>query len=72
LARADPDNTGYQRDVWVSAYQLAELLESANDSSAIDYWMKSHSVLAALDVAGKLAEADRPVLDYVSRKIPRQ
>ncbi|HEX7427301.1 MAG TPA: hypothetical protein VF328_10195 [Mycobacterium sp.] len=44
---ADPDNPRYQRDVWVSAYTVADVLESVGDAAAIDYWSKTHQVLDA-------------------------
>ena len=44
---ADPENPRYQRDVWVSAYRVADVLESVGDAAAIDYWSKTHQVLDA-------------------------
>ena len=63
LAGADPDNPGYQRDVAVSAAKVVAVLESVRDAAAIDYWSKTHQVLAALDAARKLADANRQLLD---------
>ena len=69
LAAADPDNPEYQRDVSVAAYKIASVLESVPDPSALDYWAKAHEMLTALDAVGKLADADRQLLDYVTQKI---
>ena len=69
LAGADPDNPHYQRDVAVSAYKVAGVLESVGDASAIDYWSKTHQVLAALNAARKLPDGDRQFLDYVRHKL---
>ena len=69
LAGAHPDNPRYQAAVAVSAYKVAGALESVGDASAIDYWSKTHQVLAALDAARKLPDGDRQFLDYVAHKL---
>jgi tetratricopeptide (TPR) repeat protein len=69
LTAADPDNTRHQRDVWVSHYQIASALESVGDPSAADHWGNAHHVLAALDAAGKLPDADRATYDDLTRKL---
>jgi tetratricopeptide (TPR) repeat protein len=69
LAAADPENTRYRRDVWVSHYRIASALESVGDPATADYWGKAHDVLAALDAAGQLPDADRAFYDAVTLKL---
>jgi hypothetical protein len=69
LSAADSENAGHQRDVWVSHYKIAAALESVGDPSAADHWFRAHHVLAALDAAGKLPDADRATYDDVVRKL---
>ena len=64
-----PTTPQYQRDVAVTAFRVAGVLESVGDASAIDYWSKTHQVLAALDKARKLPDGDRQFLDHVARKL---
>jgi hypothetical protein len=69
LADSDPHNTGWQTSRWVGHYEVASVLESAGDPSALDHWANAHRILTALDAAGALRDSDRQFFEYVTGKL---
>jgi hypothetical protein len=46
LTESDLGNAVWQRELWVSHYRIADLLEKQADAKAIDHWRKAHDILA--------------------------
>jgi hypothetical protein len=69
LAAADPDNTEFQRDVWVGNWKVASSLESLHDRTARDFWSRAHRILVALDASGRLPDGDRQFLDELTPEL---
>jgi len=69
LAEAAPDETVYQRDLWVLNWRVAETRESLADPGADEFWQKAHELLVALDAAGELSDSDRKLLAKLTRKL---
>ena len=65
LAQSDPTNTGFQRDLMVSHWKLAQL----DGEDAASHWQSAYDVLKALDVAGKMQPVDQTVLEFLENKV---
>ena len=70
LAKAAPSNTGWQRDLWVSYWRLADLAEQQKkDSEAQGYWKKAFEVLSGIESRGLyLSPQDRQYLEILRSK----
>ncbi len=52
VASLDPGNAGWQRDLVVSNYKLANHLARAEDPAAANYWRGCHTVLRHMKARG--------------------
>jgi NACHT domain len=52
LAGADPTNAGWQRDLWVSCYKIADLLERSEDAASLEFWRRAHEILSGMKRRG--------------------
>lgn len=53
LAASDPANAGWQRDLWVSYWLMADLAEQRGETAeAKGWWRKAHDTLAAMKQRG--------------------
>lgn len=70
LADSDPLHAAWQRDLWVSYWRIANLLEQQQSSDAITYWRKAHDTLAAMEKAGLfVSPEDQQFLIRLRQKI---
>jgi hypothetical protein len=53
LAESDPANAGWQRNLWVSHWEVANVLEKQGNAEAKEHWRKAHDILGALVEAGR-------------------
>ena len=52
LARADPSNAGWQRDLFVSYYKLGEIARKTGKPAWRDYWQRAYEVLSSMMARG--------------------
>ena len=70
LAESDPANGEWQRDLWVSYWRIAKLLEQQQSSDAITYWRKAYDTMAAMEKAGLfVSPQDQQFLIRLRQKI---
>jgi len=74
LTAIDPGNTGWQRDLWVSFWSLADLAERQNKpDEARGYWEQAFSVLTSIEERGlHLSPEDRKSLEILRGKVRGQ
>jgi hypothetical protein len=48
LAESDPANAEWQRDLWVSHWLFAKVLEQQGSNEAMRYWRQPHDTLASM------------------------
>jgi len=68
LAAADPGNAGWQRDLWVSYWRLAQMAEPTNASEARDWWRKAYEHLSGMKQRGIMTPTDQQYLDQLRLK----
>ncbi|MHC9064543.1 DUF4062 domain-containing protein [Nitrospira sp. CMX1] len=71
LAMRDPANTGWQRDLYVSYWRLADLAEKQKATKeALTYWKQAYDVLSKIDKRGlHLSPEDRQYLATLQEKV---
>jgi hypothetical protein len=70
LAAADPSNAGWQRDLWVSCWRIADVLEKSGDPSAIQFWRRAYEALSGMKRKGLFVSAqDERVLEQLRQKV---
>ena len=57
LAESDPANAAWQRDLWVSHWRVAKVLEQLESPEAIISWRYAHDILAGMVSAGLFVSA---------------
>jgi hypothetical protein len=68
LAAADPGHAGWQRDLWVSYWRLAQMAEPTNASEARDWWRKAYEHLSGMKQCGIMMPTDQQYLDQLRLK----
>ena len=69
LAAADPSNAGWQRDLWVSYWRMADMLERSGEKEAIDWWRRAYAVLSSMKQRGLfISPSDEKAFDFLRRK----
>ena len=69
LAAADPSNAGWQRDLWVSYWRIADMLERSGEKEAIDWWRRAYAVLSSMKAKGLfISPGDLKFLETLRRK----
>jgi hypothetical protein len=48
LCSADPSNALWQRDLRVSDWRMADMLERSGEKEAIDWWRRAYAVLTSM------------------------
>ena len=67
---SDPANAEWQRDLWVSCWRVANVLEQLKSSEAAADWRKAHDTLASMASAGLLVSTqDQQVLEQLRAKL---
>ncbi len=71
LAAADPGNAGWQRDLIVSHWKLADLLEKMADrqAEAAAHWSSALEIARRLADEGRLASADGYFVEELERRL---
>jgi hypothetical protein len=71
LAASDPGNAGWQRDLIVSHWRLADLLEEMADqqAEAAAHWSQALEIARRLADEGRLAPADGHVVEELERRL---
>ena len=69
LARQDPGNADWQRDLWVSYMKMATVVEQTGSGDARDWWRKAHDTLAAMKQRGIMLPTDQQYLDQLRQKM---
>ena len=69
LALADPSNSGWQRDLFVSYSRMAMMAEQSNSGEAHEWWRKAYETLSALKQRGILLPTDEPYLMQLKAKL---
>ena len=68
-AAADPSNTEWQRDLWVSYWRLATMAEKTGKGSAMDWWRKAYKKLNSMKKSGLfVSPTDEKYLDILRQK----
>ena len=57
LAESDPANAAWQRDLWVSYWRVAKVLEQIGSADAMMYWRKARDTLTAMVSRGLFVSA---------------
>ncbi|MEO8497931.1 MAG: hypothetical protein ABI614_22925, partial [Planctomycetota bacterium] len=67
---SDPANAAWQRDLWVSYWRVANVLEQLGAPEAKEYWRKAHDKLADM-VAKRLfvSPQDKQCLQQLTTKL---
>jgi hypothetical protein len=69
LAADDPSNATWQRDLWVSYWRQADMLERSGEKEAIDWWRRAYAVLTSMKQRGLfIPPGDEKFLDILRRK----
>ncbi len=70
LAASDPANAARQRDLWVSHWEIANLLEKQGAAAAQQHWRAAHDILAGMVQAGlHVSPDDRGFLERMRAKV---
>jgi hypothetical protein len=71
LAGSDPGNAGWQRDLIVSHWRMADVLErtEGRQGEAAWYWAAALDVARGLAKAGRLAPADAGFVEMLERRL---
>jgi hypothetical protein len=71
LAAFDPGNAGWQRDLWVSCWRMADRAEqSANPNEASTWWRRAYDVLSGMKRKGLfISPQDEPFLRRLEEKL---
>ncbi len=68
LVAADPGNAGWQRDLVVSYWRLAQMSERANAADAPGWWRKAYEHLSGMKQRGIITPTDQQYLDQLRLK----
>lgn len=68
LAAADPSNAGWQRDLVVSCWRMADIAEKAGQSDAQIWWRKAYEQLAGMKQRGVMQPTDEQYLEVLKQK----
>jgi len=70
LAAADPTHAGWQRDLWVSCYKIADVTERLQAPGAEVWWRRAYDGLSGIQRAGlHLSPQDERVLEQLRGKV---
>jgi hypothetical protein len=70
LARSDSYNGGWQRDLWVSYWRMADINEKIGDESSATWWRKAIDQLNMMKMSGMfISKEDVQYLDILKDKI---
>ena len=71
LTTADPGNTQWQRDLWVSCWKFADLAERRNKADdARGYWKQALEILSGIEERGlHLSPGDRKILAKLRKRV---
>ena len=70
LAGSDPGNAGWQRDLWVSYWRVADMMERTRPAEAREWWQGAYDTLMAMKRSGMFVSAqDEGFLEQIRRKI---
>jgi hypothetical protein len=69
LAAADASNAGWQRDVFVSYWKLADVAEKSGTGDALEWWRKAYDTLSAMKQRGIMLPTDEQYLEQLKNKI---
>lgn len=68
LADADPSNSGWQRDLWVSYCKMAAAVEKSGTGGELEWWRKAYETLAATKQRGVMLPTDEQYLQQLRAK----
>ncbi len=68
LAAADPSNAGWQRDLVVSCWRMADIAEKAGQGDAQVWWRKAYEQLAGMKQRGVMLPTDEQYLGVLREK----
>ncbi|MBM3318461.1 MAG: tetratricopeptide repeat-containing protein, partial [Candidatus Eisenbacteria bacterium] len=68
LAAADPSNAGWQRDLIVSYWRMADIAEKSGQDDARAWWRKAYEQISSMKRRGILAPADEKYVDALKEK----
>lgn len=71
LAAADPSNAGWQRDLFVSYWRMADMAEKSGTGDAIGWWRKAYDQLAGMKQRGVMVPTDEQYLPVLKGKFQR-
>ena len=69
LAESDPTNAAWQRDLWVSYWKIADVLERSGDHKSMSYWRRAYDILSGMKRRGLfVSPQDEGFLEQLRRK----
>jgi len=72
LAKQDPGNAVWQRDLVVSYYKLADLAEKQGAKpAALDNYRKAQAIVSAMSDRGILAPSDTWMIEDLEKRVKR-
>jgi hypothetical protein len=69
LAAADPSNAGWQRDLSVSYWRMADMAEKTGTADAREWWRKAYEQLSGMKQRGIMLPTDEPYLGQLRNKV---
>ncbi len=69
LAAADPSNAGWQRDLFVSYWRMADIAEKTGTGDALEWWRKANDLLAGMKQRGIMLPTDEQYLEQLRQKV---
>jgi hypothetical protein len=70
LAQADPGNAGWQRDLIVSHWRMADLAERQSEQiDARRHWQTALEIAKAMDASGRLAPTDSYFVEAIEARL---
>lgn len=70
---SDPANAAWQRDLWVSYWRVANVLEQQDSEDATDYWRRAQDTLAAMvDIDLFVSQHDMQFFDRLRARVDQR